>query len=128
MQLPRSIRRFKYHILNQLTGNIARSSWGPFSILYNKSRRSGMIHETPVIAKPAPDGFVVALTYGSSGDWYANVMAAGQCKILWHQQETEIVSICEMETRNALCRFTLLEKMILGLGSTREFLKMKKPA
>ena len=33
---------------------------------------------------PLGDGFVIALTYGESVDWYRNLLAAGHCTLLWH--------------------------------------------
>ena len=34
---------------------------------------------------PLGDGFVIALTYGESVDWYRNILAAGHCTLLWHR-------------------------------------------
>jgi len=126
MNLPRPIRYFPERMLNHLTRKIARSSWGPFSILYHTGRHSGRIHETPVLASPSPDGFVVALTSSADFEWYRNVMAVERCKILWHRQETEIGAVREMEPRNALWRFPLYARILLRLNGTEDFLKMKK--
>ncbi len=64
VKFPNRIRYFNKHILNRLTGKMARSARGPFSIVCHVGRRSGKTYETPIIAIPAADGFVVALTYG----------------------------------------------------------------
>ena len=126
MKFPSGIRSFNKRFLNRLTGRIARSTWGPFSIICHTGRRSGKIYETPIIAIPTADGFVVALTYGPEVDWYRNVSAAGQCRILWHGQESVIVKIEPLETKAAVPYFPFFERKVLSLVGTEHFVKMRK--
>ena len=46
-------------------------------------RRSGKSFETPVAARRIPDGFVLALAFGSGAHWYRNLVAAGGGVIRW---------------------------------------------
>ena len=65
------------YTLNPLTRKLARSSFGPFSIVRHIGRRSGKPYETPIIVAPIRGDFVIELTYGPDVDWHKNVVAAG---------------------------------------------------
>ena len=126
MKFPSSVRYFNKRFLNRLTGKIARSSGGPFTIIRHVGRRSGKPYETPIIAIPTADSFVIALTYGPAVDWYRNVLAAGQCQVLWHRREYTIDTIEPMEAQAALPYFPWFERTILKLVGIQDFVRMKK--
>ena len=132
MKLPDGVRYFNKRFLNRLTGRLARSSWGPFSMIYHVGRRSGKPYETPIIVIPNADSFVVALTYGPEVDWFRNISAAGRCSILWHRGKYDIEKIEPIEMKTALLYFRFFERMILRLVGTRHFVRLKvrtvKPA
>lgn len=124
MKMPGSIRQFNKRVINPLTARIARSSWGPFCIIYHTGRRSGKAYLTPVIAFPTKDGFVIALTYGPEVDWYRNLRAAGGCKILWHKQIYTIKKIEPLEPKNALALLPPIFRTVLGLVSLQDYIKL----
>ena len=65
---------------NRITGLFA--GWLPgFGILTHVGRKSGKVYRTPVNVFPAPNGFVIALTYSSQSEWVKNVLAAGGCEL-----------------------------------------------
>jgi deazaflavin-dependent oxidoreductase (nitroreductase family) len=78
------IRIFNKHITNPLLRTFANASRGPFAVIRHVGRRSGKPYETTIMVWPRGDGFVIALTYGESVDWYRNMLAAGHCTLLWH--------------------------------------------
>ncbi len=125
VKFPNSIRYFNKHVLNRLTGKVARSAWGPFTLVCHVGRRSGKNYETPIIAIPAGGGFLVALTYGPDVDWYRNIMAAGKCSLLWHHHEYTIEKIEPMDRKKALPHFPRFERMVLGLFGIQHFVRMK---
>jgi deazaflavin-dependent oxidoreductase (nitroreductase family) len=53
------------------------------SVLRHVGRRSGRTYDTPVRAVRTPDGFAIALPYGSNTDWLKNVLANGQATIVF---------------------------------------------
>ena len=128
MKLPWGIRSFNKRYLNRLTGRIARSSRGPFSIVRHMGRRSGKLYETPIIAIPTSDGFIIALTYGPQVDWFRNVSAAGHCQILWHKHKAEITKIEPLQTQAAMPYFPWLERTVLKLVGIQDFVHMQKEA
>src|SRR5262245_26314582 len=86
------------HTLNPLTRRLARSSFGPFTIVRHVGRRSGKLYETPIIVSRVEDGFVIELTYGPDVDWHKNVLAAGRCTLIWHGKEYVIDKIEQLGT------------------------------
>jgi deazaflavin-dependent oxidoreductase (nitroreductase family) len=127
VKFPKGLRYFNKHVLNRITGQAARSSWGPFCIIYHVGRRSGKPYETTIIAIPTAGSFVIALTYGPDVDWFRNIRAAGGCKILWHRQLYTIEKIEPMESRTALPYFPGFERMILRLVGIQHFVRMVCP-
>jgi deazaflavin-dependent oxidoreductase (nitroreductase family) len=96
MAQDHSQRRFLWlldHTLNRVTGRVARSGRGPFSLVRHVGRRSGRTYETPVILARVPEGFVAELTYGDRVNWYRNVVAAGRCVVVRGADEYPITSI-----------------------------------
>ena len=87
------------HTLNPLTARLARSRFGPFSLIRHVGRKSGRIYETPLILARVPDGFIAELTYGDQVNWYRNSVAAGGCVIVHHGREYKVIAIegCEAE-------------------------------
>lgn len=124
MKMPVSIRYFNKRFVNPLTARIARSSWGPFCIIYHAGRRSGRSYETPVIAFPTADGFVIALTYGPEVDWYHNIRGAGRCRILWHRPIYEIKKIEPLEPKTALTYLPLIFRTVLRLVGLKDYVKL----
>lgn len=57
--------------------------FGFFSVVRHTGRRSGATFETPVAARRIPDGFVLALAFGSGAHWYRNLLHAGGGVIRW---------------------------------------------
>jgi deazaflavin-dependent oxidoreductase (nitroreductase family) len=65
---------------NRITGLFA--GWLPgFGILTHVGRKSGRLYRMPVNVFRAPEGFLIALTYGRESEWVKNVMAAGGCQL-----------------------------------------------
>ena len=49
----------------------------PLAAIHHVGRRSGRSYQTPVMAFPAPGGWVVALVYGNDVQWLLNAQASG---------------------------------------------------
>ena len=52
------------------------------AVVRHVGRSSGREYETPVVAVPTDDGYVVALPYGPVADWTRNVLAGGPAAIV----------------------------------------------
>jgi deazaflavin-dependent oxidoreductase (nitroreductase family) len=113
------------YTLNPLTRRLARSSFGPISIIRHVGRRSGKVYETPIMAIRIEDGFMIELTYGYEVDWYKNVVAAGGCTVVWHGEEYVINKIEPIDTETGRAAFPLPAQLILRILRRKDFEKMK---
>ena len=52
------------------------------SVIRHVGRTTGRRYETPVVAVPTDDGFVIALPYGLNTDWLKNVLASGSAIVV----------------------------------------------
>src|SRR3954467_3338385 len=80
MPAPRWVAQANKKSLNRVTKHIA--PWAPgWAVVIHRGRKSGRTFRTPLWAFHRHNGFVIALTYGSSADWVQNVLAAGGCEL-----------------------------------------------
>ena len=119
------IRYFNKHFLNKLLRRFANATFGPFALIKHNGRKSGKPYETPIMAFPIQDGFLVALTYGPQVDWYQNVLAAGKCQLIWHNKAFAINQVEPIDPATALPLFPQPQKTILkSMGLVKDFVKM----
>jgi deazaflavin-dependent oxidoreductase (nitroreductase family) len=79
--IPKQVALFNRVVTNRISSLVA--GWMPgFGIVEHTGRRSGRVYRTPVNVFRAPDGYVIALTYGSDTDWVKNVVQAGGCSLM----------------------------------------------
>jgi deazaflavin-dependent oxidoreductase (nitroreductase family) len=79
--IPKQVARFNRVVTNRVSSLVA--GWLPgFGIVEHTGRRSGRVYRTPVNVFRTPDGYVIALTYGSDTDWVKNVLTAGGCSLM----------------------------------------------
>src|ERR1700730_2254544 len=76
----RWVAAFNLAVTNRITTRFANRLPG-FGILTHVGRKSGKVYRTPVNVFRAPDGFLIALTYGTHSEWVKNVLAAGGCQL-----------------------------------------------
>jgi len=111
------------YTLNPLTRRLARTRFGPFSVVQHIGRRSGRRYETPIITSPIEGGFVIELTYGPDVDWHKNVLAAGSCTLVRHGKEYDIDKIELLDAETGLAAFPLPARMLLRLLGKKDFEK-----
>jgi|SRR4051812_30372860 len=74
-------------VFNKLVLPLAGTRWLPlYGVLEHRGRRSGKVFRTPVVVRPAADGFIVPMPWGDTTDWYRNVRAAGGCRVRWKER------------------------------------------
>ncbi len=85
MPFPRAVALFSRNVINPVVRNFA-GRLPPFSLVEHRGRKSGALYQTPIMAFPAGDDMIVALTYGPNTDWAQNVIAEGACIIEYRRQ------------------------------------------
>jgi deazaflavin-dependent oxidoreductase (nitroreductase family) len=79
-------------VINPLILRLAGTKLVPlYGVITHQGRRSGKTFRTPVVVRPAEDGFVVPMPWGERTDWYRNVRAAGGCTIRWKGRDYAMV-------------------------------------
>jgi deazaflavin-dependent oxidoreductase (nitroreductase family) len=109
----RWVAAFNVAVTNRITSRFAGRLPG-FGILTHVGRKSGRVHRTPVNVFRAPEGFLIALTYGRDSEWVKNVLAAGGCELETRgvKYQLSAPTIVHDPTRR---RFPLFVRIVLGI-------------
>jgi len=80
MHIPRFMRSVNRVFTNPVLGTLA---WflPPLAVVHHVGRKSGRVYQSPVVAFPTADGFVIPMTYGRDVDWARNIVAAKGCEL-----------------------------------------------
>ncbi len=119
------MRLFSKRVINPRVLKFAGSPHSLFAVVQHVGRRSGRAYETPLLVMPVADSFVIELTYGLEVDWYRNVVAAGECRVLWRGREYICDEFGPIEVEIALPAFPLALRLPLQLLGARHFVRMK---
>jgi deazaflavin-dependent oxidoreductase (nitroreductase family) len=119
----RWVAAFNLAVTNRITSRFAARLPG-FGILTHVGRKSGRGYHTPVNVFRAPDGFLIALTYGRESEWVRNVLAAGGCELETRGVRYLLSSptIVHDPTRR---RFPLFVRMMLGIIGANDFMQLR---
>ena len=90
-----TVRRFNRAFGNPHQMKTAGTPGAYASVIRHVGRKTGRPYETPVVPFATPDGFVIALPYGSGTDWTKNVLATGSATIV-NEGETWLVDQPEL--------------------------------
>ena len=102
----------------------AAASWLPkFGVLTHVGRKSGKVYRTPINVFRAPNGFIIALTYGSQSEWVKNVLAAGACELMTVGKKYRLSSprVVRDPTRR---RFPIPVRLVLKLVGADEYVEL----
>src|ERR1017187_742947 len=118
----RWVAAFNLAVTNRITSRFADRLPG-FGILTHVGRKSGKVYRTPVNVFRAPEGFLIALTYGRESEWVKNVIAAGTCQIETRRllYQLPAPTIVHDPTRR---RFPLLVRTVLGIVGANDFMQL----
>ncbi|MCU1270662.1 MAG: hypothetical protein JWN74_1956 [Acidobacteriaceae bacterium] len=118
----RWLAAFNLAVTNRITSRFA--AWLPgFGIISHVGRKSGKVYRTPVNVFRAPNGFLIALTYGTQSEWAKNVLAANGCQLETRGRQYQLSSptIVYDPTRR---RFPFPVRVILGLVGANDFMQL----
>ena len=118
----RWVAAFNLAVTNPITSLFA--GWLPgFGILTHVGRKSGRVYRTPVNVFRAPEGFLIALTYGQESEWVRNVIAVGGCKLETRgvQYQLSAPTIVHDPTRR---RFPIPVRIVLRLIGADDFMQL----
>jgi deazaflavin-dependent oxidoreductase (nitroreductase family) len=118
----RWVAAFNLAVTNRITSRFANRLPG-FGILTHVGRKSGRLYRTPVNVFRAPEGFLIALTYGRDSEWVKNVLSAGGCQLETRRvlYQLSAPTVVHDPTRR---RFPLPVCMILGIIGANDFMQL----
>jgi len=118
----RWVAAFNIAVTNRITGRFAARLPG-FGILTHVGRKSGRLYRTPVNVFRAPEGFLIALTYGRDSEWVKNVLAVDGCQLKTRRvlYQFSAPTIVHDPTRR---RFPLFVRMMLGIIGVNDFMQL----
>lgn len=99
-----------------------------FGVIHHRGRRSGRAYATPVAARPTPTGFVIALTFGESADWFQNLRAAGGGVIRWNGVDYPVVDPVVVDWATACPAFRPAERALVPLIGIPRFVQLRHAA
>lgn len=120
-RMRRGWMSFLKNTVNPTTMHMARSGHGPFSLVRHVGRRTGTVHETPIMVARVPEGFVAELTYGERVDWYRNIVAAGGCELVVKGVTHRVVGVERYPADAGRRAYRFPARLILQLLRRREF-------
>jgi len=107
---------------NRITSLFA--GWLPgFGILTHVGRKSGKVYKTPVNVFRTPNGFIIALTYGSESEWVKNVLVAAGCDLKTRGKKHELSApkVVRDPTRR---RFPIPARVVLKIAGADEYMEL----
>lgn len=121
-----AVRRFNKAVSNPKQMETAGTPGAYASIIEHVGRRSGATYRTPVGTQAMPDGFLIALPYGTRADWVRNVLAAGSAVIVADGEtvpveKPEIVPAVELADE-----LSAGEQRLLKLFKVEQFLRVRR--
>jgi deazaflavin-dependent oxidoreductase (nitroreductase family) len=118
----RWVAAFNLAVTNRITSQFAARLPG-FGILTHVGRKSCRLYRTPVNVFRAPEGFLIALTYGRESEWVKNVLAAGGCELETRGEKYQLSAptIVHDPTRR---RFPPFVRMVLRLIGANDFMQL----
>jgi deazaflavin-dependent oxidoreductase (nitroreductase family) len=123
MPAPRWVARANKAGLNRVTKFIA--PWAPgWAVVVHRGRKSGKTFRTPLWAFRRGDGYVIALTYGSTADWVRNVVAAGGCELETRRRRYQVSNPRVYRDDNATDMPAFIRFMLRRVIKAPEFLSV----
>jgi deazaflavin-dependent oxidoreductase (nitroreductase family) len=118
----RWVAAFNLAVTNRITSRFASRLPG-FGVLIHVGRKSGKVYRTPVNVFRAPEGFLIALTYGRNSEWVRNVVAAGACQLETRgmQYQLSAPTIVHDPSRR---RFPIPVRIVLRLIGADDFMQL----
>ena len=125
-RLLERVRYFNRRYFNPFAMSFAGRLRSFSSVILHVGRRSGKEYTTPIVAIRQEDRFLIPLPYGRHVDWFQNVMAAGDCTLIYKGRvysasEPEIIPFEE-----GLGAFSGLAYILLRRSDTEYFLRLNK--
>jgi len=99
-----------------LRRGLAGSGHSEIGALEHVGRKSGVRRLTPVHPEPTPAGFRIIVPLGMRSEWARNVLAAGHCRLLLHDQVFDLDEPAMLDAGEAQDLPWPLRRVLAALG------------
>jgi deazaflavin-dependent oxidoreductase (nitroreductase family) len=120
-----AVRRLNRAFTNPIVLKTAGAPGATASIVRHVGRTSGRTYETPVGPFGTPDGFLIALPYGTKPDWVKNVRAAGRAQLVHEGTTFEVVEPEVVRIATVLEHLPANEQRLLRMFAVDECLRVR---
>jgi deazaflavin-dependent oxidoreductase (nitroreductase family) len=121
----RSLARF----FNPMVRPIAGARLLPlYALLGHTGRSSGRIYQTPVVALPTADGFIIPLPFGDRTQWARNLVAAGAGTLRWSGRDWRITQPEVVEFSQVRDHFNPVLRFLVTRIGVRNFVTVRRTA
>jgi deazaflavin-dependent oxidoreductase (nitroreductase family) len=105
---------------------VAGTRWFPlWAVLEHRGRKSGRAYATPVLARRAPDGFVIPLPWGERTQWLKNVVAAGGATVRWKGTDHALVDPVIIDVDEASAQFYRIQRFLMKRSGLRTCVRLR---
>ena len=125
MPIPSFVARINRTVTNPVVRRFAGRSPG-FAIVEHIGRSSGRRYRTPVNIVRLENGFLIALTYGSTSDWVRNVFAAGGATLVYRDERIAVVNPRIIEEEGSHTAFPAVVRAALKVLDVRKYLELDR--
>ena len=125
MPIPTIVARINRRITNPVVRRFAGRTRG-FAIVEHRGRTSGRLYRTPVNVVAVPDGFLVALTYGSTSDWVRNVFTASGATLEYRGERVAVGNPRIVEEEGSHSAFPAPVRAVLKVLDVRKYLELDR--
>lgn len=122
------VRHFNHAVTNRLTVRKAGRPGSGNGLVRHVGRTSGRAYETPIGPFPTPDGYLVALPYGTRADWARNVLAAGRATLVFDGETVEVDAPELVATADVLEELPAGERKTLRAFRVEQCLRLRRAA
>lgn len=113
-------------VTSPVTMPLAGKRWNPlFAVVEHRGRKSGRPYATPVAARPAEGGFVIALAFGAQVDWYRNMVSAGGGAIRWRGRSYRVAAPERLDVTTAMATFHPVQRFLLRVAGVDGFVAVR---
>jgi deazaflavin-dependent oxidoreductase (nitroreductase family) len=96
-----------------------------YGVITHHGRRSGKTYRTPVVVRPAADGFIIPMPWGEGTDWYRNVNAAGHCQLRWKNRTYTLVEPRVLDAESASQYFSAAQRKGIARFGIKQMLQLR---
>ena len=122
MPVPRVVTKLNKTVLNKGLRHLAGHGW--FVELEHVGRRTGRPFHVPLMAFDRGDVVTVALTYGRSVDWLANLRAAGGGRMHLRREVVALGPPRDLSAAEGLARMPQPPRMLLPLLGCEDWVEL----